>query len=484
MNLQRLLLRFPGYLGALAPPRRLWQFPSLDTVSPLGPWRGQSSRSPAHWNQVVSEAEKIVGYPTSFMSLRCLLSDELSNIAMQVRKLVGTQHPLLTTARHLSSSATCLSNLIAASGGLWGLVHDSRHNLQLRGLVVLLISKAAGPSGVNTSQNYDTVSGIYSCQRSLAEITELIHTALLVHRGIVNLNELQSSDGPLKDMQFGNKIAILSGDFLLANACNGLALLQNTKVVELLASALMDLVQGVYHENSTSAKENYITDDIGISTWKEQTFLSHGALLINSDLQPFIKEKTSDCVTFHLNSAPVVLHQEFLGRDLWIKQIEEEPPAAVREKGDDRSCYFQLKGGNVQQMRPPREASSGPQIQTDKVSQGDLQGDSDNVSSCPGEGVSDCVQSDLFPKSRLTRTDSWQEAFQSVLGWIGVVLGVRPRNVSQELPSTPGRGPKARPWRQIWREELAQGSRVARSSGSVLLCISGISAKQLLLSST
>lgn len=77
-----------------------------------------------------------------------------------------------------------------------------------------------------------TQTGLILCfsQRSLAEITELIHTALLVHRGIVNLNELQSSDGPLKDMQFGNKIAILSGDFLLANACNGLALLQNSKV--------------------------------------------------------------------------------------------------------------------------------------------------------------------------------------------------------------------------------------------------------------
>ncbi|XP_034818541.1 all trans-polyprenyl-diphosphate synthase PDSS2 isoform X5 [Pan paniscus] len=262
MNLRQLLLHLPRYLGASGSPRRLWWSPSLDTISSVGSWRGQSSKSPAHWNQVVSEAEKIVGYPTSFMSLRCLLSDELSNIAMQVRKLVGTQHPLLTTAR--------------------GLVHDSWNSLQLRGLVVLLISKAAGPSSVNTScQNYDMVSGIYSCQRSLAEITELIHTALLVHRGIVNLNELQSSDGPLKDMQFGNKIAILSGDFLLANACNGLALLQNTKVVELLASALMDLVQGVYHENSTS-KESYITDDIGISTWKEQTFLSHGALLAKS----------------------------------------------------------------------------------------------------------------------------------------------------------------------------------------------------------
>ncbi|XP_058163206.1 all trans-polyprenyl-diphosphate synthase PDSS2 isoform X3 [Dasypus novemcinctus] len=251
-----------------------------------------------------------------------------------------------------------------------GLVHDTRHNLQLRGLVVLLISKAAGPSSVNAScQNYDMVSGIYSCQRSLAEITELIHTALLVHRGIVNLNELQSSDGPLKDMQFGNKIAILSGDFLLANACNGLALLQNSKVVELLASALMDLVQGVYHENSTSAKENFITDDIGISTWKEQTFLSHGALLakscqaamelakhdaevqdmafqygkhmamshkINSDLQPFIKEKTSDSVAFNLNSAPIVLHQEFLGRDLWIQQIGQ-----AQEKG--RLDYTKLR---------------------------------------------------------------------------------------------------------------------------------------------
>ncbi|XP_034526815.1 decaprenyl-diphosphate synthase subunit 2 isoform X3 [Ailuropoda melanoleuca] len=348
MSLRQLLLRLPRYLGVSGSPRRL--SPSLDTISSVGSWRGQSSRSPAHWNQVVSEAEKIVGYPTSFMSLRCLLSDELSNIAMQVRKLVGTQHPLLTTAR--------------------GLVYDSRHNLQLRGLVVLLISKAAGPSSMNTScQKYDMVSGIYSCQRSLAEITELIHTALLVHRGIVNLNELQSSDGPLKDMQFGNKIAILSGDFLLANACNGLALLQNTKVVELLASALMDLVQGVYHENSTSAKENHITEDIGISAWKKQTFLSHGALLakscqaamelakhdadvqdmafqygkhmamshkINSDLQPFIKEKTSDSMAFNLNSAPVVLHQEFLGRELWIQQIGE-----AQEKG--RLDYAKVK---------------------------------------------------------------------------------------------------------------------------------------------
>ncbi|NXY19373.1 DLP1 synthase, partial [Atrichornis clamosus] len=298
------------------------------------------------WSQVVSEAEKIVGYPTSFMSLRCLLSDELSNIAMQVRKLVGTKHPLLDTAR--------------------GFVYDSRNNLQMRGLVILLISKAAGPSTAELSFQHNMVSGIYSSQRSLAEITELIHTAFLVHRGIVNIGELKSCDGPLKDMQFGNKMAVLSGDFLLANACTSLAQLQNTKVVELISSAIGDLVQGIYYENLKSSEDNCVTDDIGISRWKEQVFLSHSALLakscqaamelakhsteiqdmafqygkhmsmshkLHSDLQPFVKESPSDTMAFSLNSAPAILHQEFLGRESWLKQIRELQEAIKAGKG-------------------------------------------------------------------------------------------------------------------------------------------------------
>lgn len=51
------------------------------------------------WNRVVSEAEKIVGYPTSFLSLRWLLSDEIANVALHLRKLVGSTHPLLKTAK-------------------------------------------------------------------------------------------------------------------------------------------------------------------------------------------------------------------------------------------------------------------------------------------------------------------------------------------------------------------------------------------------
>uniref|UniRef100_A0A3P8XV63 Decaprenyl-diphosphate synthase subunit 2 n=1 Tax=Esox lucius TaxID=8010 RepID=A0A3P8XV63_ESOLU len=336
-----------------------------------------SNTTPSNWNKVVSDAEKIVGYPTSFMSLRCLLSDELSNVAMHVRKLVGTKHPLLNTAR--------------------GFVYDSRNNLQMRGLVVLLMSKAAGPSQHTSSDlvSQDMVSGIYPSQRNLAEITELIHTAFLVHRGIVNLKEWANSDGTLKDMQFGNKMAVLSGDFLLANACTGLAQLNNTKVVELISSAIGDLVQGIYHEMPNNVEDKSLTDDITMVTWEEQMFLSHGALLakscqaamelakhekdaqglaykygkhlslgykLNSDLQPFMKSSSADPVTFGLNSAPVILHRQIVGQEKWHHQLQQLRSSIKLEDGItstmDLCRYHSSKALESIQFFPSSEAHS------------------------------------------------------------------------------------------------------------------------------
>lgn len=51
------------------------------------------------WNRALSEAEKIVGYQTSYLSLRYLLSDEITNLAMHMRKLVGSTHPLVGTGK-------------------------------------------------------------------------------------------------------------------------------------------------------------------------------------------------------------------------------------------------------------------------------------------------------------------------------------------------------------------------------------------------
>uniref|UniRef100_A0A3Q1EV86 Prenyl (decaprenyl) diphosphate synthase, subunit 2 n=1 Tax=Acanthochromis polyacanthus TaxID=80966 RepID=A0A3Q1EV86_9TELE len=347
-----------------------------------------SSSGSSNWSKVVSDAEKIVGYPTSFMSLRCLLSDELSNVAMHVRKLVGTRHPLLNTAR--------------------GFVYDSKNNLQMRGLVVLLLSKAAGPNqAASDLLAQDMVSGIYPSQRNLAEITELIHTAFLVHRGIVDLKELTVSDGSLKDMQFGNKMAVLGGDFLLANACTGLAQLDNTKVVELISSAIGDLVQGVYYENSSITEDNGLIDGVNVAQWEEQTFLSHGALLakscqaamelarhnvesqrvaykygkhlslghkLNSDLQPFMKSDVGEPTSFSFSAAPVVFHRQIVGQETWHQQLQQAKTlrnqvdyskllAAVKsEKGVssamDLCCYHSNKALEAIQAFPSSEARS------------------------------------------------------------------------------------------------------------------------------
>ena len=53
------------------------------------------------WNRSVSEAERLVGYPTSLMSVRALLDDDFANIAVHMRKLVGSEHPVLQAVRNL-----------------------------------------------------------------------------------------------------------------------------------------------------------------------------------------------------------------------------------------------------------------------------------------------------------------------------------------------------------------------------------------------
>ncbi|KAL1491667.1 hypothetical protein ABEB36_012229 [Hypothenemus hampei] len=177
------------------------------------------------WNRAVSEAEKIVGYPTSFLSLRWLLSDEIANVALHLRKLVGSNHPLLKTAK--------------------GLLYNGKNNMQAWGLIVLLISKAAGHSADIPDMEQDKAAGVLHSQRALAEVTEMMRTSHLVHKGLVNLQPPNNIDAN-GDMMFGNKIALLSGDYLLSNCCIELANLRNQDVVELMSSAVRDLAEAEF----------------------------------------------------------------------------------------------------------------------------------------------------------------------------------------------------------------------------------------------
>ncbi|XP_026748192.2 all trans-polyprenyl-diphosphate synthase PDSS2-like [Galleria mellonella] len=172
------------------------------------------------WGKVIREAEKIVGYPTSFMNLRWLLSDEFANLAMHLRKVVDTNHPIIKTAKSV--------------------IYNEHNNLQPWGLVILLLSKAVTPSitDIKTSQ-------ITENQRILAELTEMIRTGHYVHRGLLNIS-LSERATVADTTMFANKIAILIGDYLLVTANGMLARLKNQDLSYLISTALRDISEGEF----------------------------------------------------------------------------------------------------------------------------------------------------------------------------------------------------------------------------------------------
>ncbi|KAL8575345.1 hypothetical protein ACOMHN_048638 [Nucella lapillus] len=266
-----------------------------------------SFSKPSEWNKVVSDAERIVGYPTSFLSLRCLLSDELSNVALQMRKLVGTRHPLLQTAKDF--------------------LCDGKTGLQTRGLIVLLMSKAAGPApGVEVAE-HEMVSGIFHNQRNLAEITEIIHTASLIHKGVVNIAYLVPADGAPESMEFGNKMAILSGDFLLASACTGLAELENPEVVELMAGSMGHLMEAEFTGFTDKQGNPTLPAGASFSDWLKQTHLQSGSLLAQSCkgalmLAGHSQEVQDNAYSYGLNTA-------------YVQQLSDDLAAVTKTKSSD-----------------------------------------------------------------------------------------------------------------------------------------------------
>merc|ERR1711871_1825478 len=74
-------------------------------------------------------------------------------------------------------------------------------------------------------------------QVRLAEITEMIHTASLLHDDVIDMADTRRGVGSVNRM-FGNKLAVLAGDFLLARASVSLARLRNVDVIEVLSSVI------------------------------------------------------------------------------------------------------------------------------------------------------------------------------------------------------------------------------------------------------
>ncbi|CAO3645281.1 unnamed protein product [Cunninghamella blakesleeana] len=202
-----------------------------------------------------------------------LLGKDVWELRGNIKKLLGSGHPFMKTlAKHYLSSDT----------------------ERIRPLLILLMAKATNMSHVNnhinesTNTNDDNQNLISEKQRRLAEISEMIHISSLLHYDILDDNENTTN-------VFGNKMAVLAGDFLLARASLALAQLRNAECIELMATCIANLVEGeVMHvkkgedghiDSTTNQQQQQHEQQDQISDldyYLHQSYLKTGSLIAQS----------------------------------------------------------------------------------------------------------------------------------------------------------------------------------------------------------
>lgn len=126
-------------------------------------------------------------------------------------------------------------------------------------------------------------NGILPSQRRLAEITELIHTASLLHDDVID-HSVARRGSPSANLEFGNKMAVLAGDFLLGRASVALARLRDAEVTELLATVIANLVEGEFMQlkNTAQDERNPTWSEDTVTYYLEKTYLKTASLISKS----------------------------------------------------------------------------------------------------------------------------------------------------------------------------------------------------------
>jgi all-trans-nonaprenyl-diphosphate synthase len=181
---------------------------------------------------------------TSATSLFSPVEADLRLLTDNLKQLVGARHPILYAAAE---------HLFGAGGK------------RLRPAIVLLLSRATMADQEITPKH-----------RRLAEITEMIHTASLVHDDVIDEAELRRGV-PTVHSSFGNRIAVLAGDFLFAQSSWYLANLDNLPVVKLLSEVIMDLAEGEIQQGL-----NRFDASLSIDAYLEKSYYKTASLIANS----------------------------------------------------------------------------------------------------------------------------------------------------------------------------------------------------------
>lgn len=112
----------------------------------------------------------------------------------------------------------------------------------------------------------NATGGVIEKHIKLAELTELIHTASLIHDDIIDSANLRRGKETINNL-WNDKISVIAGDFLFGQASVKLGELEETEIVKIYANVLSDLCEGEIEQfslkfNTEISIEAYIRKSI------------------------------------------------------------------------------------------------------------------------------------------------------------------------------------------------------------------------------
>jgi hexaprenyl-diphosphate synthase len=230
-----------------------------------------------------------------------IVAKEMKFLTGNIRKLLGSGHPSLdrvakyytqAEGKHIRPLIVLLMSRATA------LCPKSPQPRQQTLEAAVCIDSSLSPLSILADRNpYSPLSGLSSpgydsspqtddilpSQRRLAEITELIHTASLLHDDVID-HSVSRRGAPSANLEFGNKMAVLAGDFLLGRASVALARLRNAEVIELLATVIANLVEGEFMQLKNTARDerNPVWSEDTLSYYLQKTYLKTASLISKS----------------------------------------------------------------------------------------------------------------------------------------------------------------------------------------------------------
>lgn len=222
------------------------------------------------------------------------VAKELKFLTGNIQQLLGSGHPMLdTVAKYYTQSEgkyvrPMLVLLMSQATALT--VKHERSTPQAQD-----VDSPMSPSTVLSDSNPESPltsppvvedlsdTSVLPSQRRLAEITELIHTASLLHDDVID-NSISRRSAPSANIQFGNKMAVLAGDFMLGRASVALARLRDPEVTELLATVIANLIEGEFMQlrNTASDEKHPTYSQETMEYYLQKTYLKSASLISKS----------------------------------------------------------------------------------------------------------------------------------------------------------------------------------------------------------